>query len=123
MKKEWFEPGPDGTRADRRQGMSEINHEAAKNVCNARLAQDMHPSSSDRNIARAYLDLSAQLAAERARVQALARLVPLAFTTGRTFGMNKYELGEHSAFSFYESDFPKELAAILEGRDTQGDDA
>ena len=55
--------------------MSEIDHEAAKNVCHARLAQGMHPSSSDRNIARAYLDSQRQLAAERARVEALCDVI------------------------------------------------
>lgn len=52
-----------------------IDHEAAKDVCHARLAQGMHPSSSDRNITRALIDLHAQLAAERARVEALAGFV------------------------------------------------
>lgn len=55
--------------------MSEIDHEAAKNVCHARLAQGMHPSSSDHNIARALIDLHAQLAAERARVEALCDVI------------------------------------------------
>jgi ATP-dependent Lon protease len=48
--------------------MSDIDHEAAKRVCEARLYERMHPSSADANIARAYLDLSAQLEAERERL-------------------------------------------------------
>ena len=53
----------------------QIDHETAKNVCHARLAQGMHPSSSDRNIARALIDLHAQLAAERARVESLCDVI------------------------------------------------
>ena len=86
--------------------MSQINHEAAKNVCHARLAHDMHPSSSDRNIALAYLDISAQLAAERERVQALCEVI--------------YD-ANGVAYPF--EDMQNKMTAILEGRDTQGDDA
>lgn len=83
-----------------------IDHEAAKNVCHARLAQDMHPSSSDRNIALAYLDLSAQLTAERARVEALCDVIHDANGVAYPFG-----------------DMQKKMDTILEGRDAQGDHA
>jgi hypothetical protein len=48
--------------------MSKIDHEAAKRVCEARLHEQMHPSRADENISRAYLDLSAQLEADRERL-------------------------------------------------------
>lgn len=83
-----------------------IDHEAAKNVCNARLAQDMHPSSSDRNIALAYLDLSAQLAAERARVDMLVTLQNMVLEG----------LRDRSEYQWAYA-IEKQIKAILEGRD------
>lgn len=97
--------------------MSEIDHEAAKNVCHARLAQDMHPSSSDRNIARAYLDLDAQLAAERARVQKLAGLVESAYQQGyEACSKNSVSPTELWPHTYNSSDTKEQLATILEGR-------
>jgi hypothetical protein len=83
-----------------------IDHEAAKTVCHARLAQDMHPSTSDRNIALTLIDLHEQLSAERARVDALAELVK---------DLARQQREDFHRMDYYEITV-QELARIMEGR-------
>lgn len=80
--------------------MSEINHEAAKEIAKLRMDGFYPQSNASRLISEAYLDLDAQLTAERARVEALCDLIHDANGAAYPFG-----------------DMQVKMTAILEGRD------
>jgi hypothetical protein len=88
--------------------MSNIDHEAAKRVCEARLHERMHPSSADANIARAYLD-------QTARVEALAVLCKQAIEAVESWGeyASDYFKEKHNLAGDIEQ-MQAELARIME---------